>query len=358
MNTAPHCVQTNNESLFIPKSVVLELTYKCNHHCLFCSCPWEASSEKGISYTREAELSLDQWKQGLDILHNIGVENLSISGGEALLCSYLPELLAYIREKNVFNTQSEIVLISNGLAMTDNFLELFKRYNVHLNMSLPGINTFAQHTGVDNAKDVLHWFRKAQHIGIHTTANVTVTKLNYYELFNTLATALISGAETILLNRFLPGGRGLSYIEELTLDRQQLNGMLDIAEQVLEYAQRTGSVGTEFPRCIIDNYKKYQRLYIGTLCAAAKDFFVIDPSGNIRVCNHSSHKVGSLFDTRIISDTKYWNIFTQRAYIPPSCTNCKEVSYCDCGCRETANIVTGNICNIDPCLSTLCSNNK
>lgn len=34
-----------------PKSAVLELTYRCNHFCKFCSCPWEnkkGSYPKGI----------------------------------------------------------------------------------------------------------------------------------------------------------------------------------------------------------------------------------------------------------------------------------------------------------------------
>ncbi len=39
----------------IPKAVVLELTYRCNHKCLFCSCPWYAPNS---SYNKGRELSL------------------------------------------------------------------------------------------------------------------------------------------------------------------------------------------------------------------------------------------------------------------------------------------------------------
>ena len=294
-------------------------------------------------------MNLEEWKQALKVLQDLGVENISISGGEALLSPYLLDLLAHIRKYNMFNKGVDIVLISNGLSMNETYLRAFREYGVHLSMSLPGIDTFAKHTGVDNAAGVLHWFGEAKKIGVNTTVNVTVTKLNYHELFNTLAMGLLAGADTILLNRFLPGGRGLSYISELMLNREQLNGMLDIAEEVLEHSGRVGSVGTEFPRCVIDDINKYKRLNISTMCAAAKEFFVVDPSGYVRVCNHSPHKVGHISDSIIISDIDYWNIFAHRAYIPNMCVNCTEVSFCDCGCREASFITKGNVRAIDTC---------
>ncbi|HEY3444957.1 MAG TPA: hypothetical protein VGK67_01285 [Myxococcales bacterium] len=30
---------------FLPRTAVLEMTYRCNHVCLFCSCPWSAPGE-------------------------------------------------------------------------------------------------------------------------------------------------------------------------------------------------------------------------------------------------------------------------------------------------------------------------
>ena len=344
------------KNIHIPESVVLELTYRCNHKCLFCSCPWDAEAEGAPRYERGKELGFDEWKKVLDRLHLLGVKNISISGGEALLKDCLLDLLAYVREKNEYNVDEEIVLISNGLIMNETFLKAFKRYNVHLSMSLPGLETFEEHTGVNNAAGVLHWFGEAQKLGISTTVNVTVTNINYHELYATLANGLLAGAGTILLNRFLAGGRGLSYVKELSLNREQLNGMLETAETVLQQSKRIGSVGTEYPMCIIKNPENYKQLKLGSICAAAKSFFVIDPSGFVRACNHSPRKVGHIFDEQIISDVSYWNTFSHRAYIPKGCILCKDVNYCDCGCRETASIVYGDICAKDPCLADGVSN--
>lgn len=327
-------------SIHLPNSVVLELTYRCNHHCKFCSCPWDAPNS---AYPKSTELTVSEWKQVVDTLYDKGVELFSISGGEVLLKEGFEEIIRYIRsESNRRGLSNPIVLISNGLKMNEEYLYFFKEMNVHLSMSLPGYTTFKDHTGVDNADGVLHWFQVAKRIGLEATLNVTVTKKNYDELFQTISLGLINGAHDILLNRFLPGGRGLAFMDELRLTPEQVNGMLDVAEEVLEYANKYGNVGTEIPLCAIKDIDKYKRIHIGYQCAAAKGFFVVDPSGNIRTCNHSPRIVGHIFSRPMIADTDYWNMFAMSDYLPESCFGCSFRTQCDCGCREVANILHGN----------------
>ena len=326
--------------MILPYSVVLELTYRCNHRCIFCSCPWDAPNSK---YPKGQELCLEQWKEAIDKLYKAGVQSFSISGGEALLKDCMPEVVTHIHEQGLKRgINSPIVLISNGLAMKDEYLDLFQRCNVHLSMSLPGYKTFKEHTGVDNADGVLGWFEKAKSHGIQTTVNITVTQKNYHELFETISMGLLSGASSILLNRFLPGGRGLNYMNELMLTPEQINGMLDTAEEVLTLSNRYGNLGTEVAYCSIEHPEKYKRMHVGYQCAAAKGFFVIDPSGNIRTCNHSPYVVGHILKDPIIEDKGYWKMFAQSEYKPSMCTGCKISGKCDCGCREVAHILHGN----------------
>lgn len=335
----------------LPKCAVLELTYQCNHKCKFCSCPWY--TPLGV-YPSGQELDCYQWKQVIRRLYDLGVEAISISGGECLLKDCLKDILLFINQESKKRKKlKEIVLISNGLLMNKDYLQLFKQCHVHLSMSLPGIETFEEHTGVDNANGVLHWFQEAKKLDLNTTVNVTVTKKNYYELFKTISMGLINGASSVLINRFLPGGRGLSFQNELALNRKQLNGMLETAEKVLALSNRYGHVGTEIPLCAINSPNKYKRLGFGTKCAAAKDFFVIDPAGQIRTCNHSPKVVGNVFDNDIISDKEYWSIFANSDYHPSICHSCKSVSHCDCGCREVANILHHSPCAVDDTVEPL-----
>lgn len=326
--------------LRIPGSVVLELTYRCNHHCIFCSCPWFAP---GSTYPKGEELNLEQWKKVIDKLYDLGVYQFTLSGGEATLKDCMPQIVEYIREEGERRgSKKPIVLISNGLAMTEEYLQLFKRYNVQLSMSLPGYRTFEEHTGVDNADGVLSWFTRAKELGIRTTVNVTVTQKNLHELFETISLGLISGAGSLLLNRFLPGGRGLAHKDELLLSKQQVNDMFDVAEEVLSIVEKDGDIGTEVAACAIRGKDKYKELKVGYKCSAAKWFFVIDPSGNIRVCNHSPHVVGHIFHNPIIDDMDYWNTFAKEQYKPEACKGCKLIEECDCGCREVAHILHGS----------------
>ncbi len=329
----------------IPRSVALELTYHCNHHCKFCSCPWFASSSK---YPKHNEFSIDEWKNAIDILFAKGVKKFSLTGGEVLLKDGFELLLEYIRkESDKRHYDYPIILISNGLNMKQEYLKLFKELNVHLSMSLPGYKTFEYHTGVNNADNVLKWFSRALSIGVKTTVNVTVTSKNFDELFETVSLGLINGADSVLINRYLPGGRGLEYYDDLKLDNNQVNKMLDTVEEVLNYSNRYGNVGTEIPYCAIENPKKYKRLHIGYKCAAAKGFFVIDPAGQIRACNHSPKIVGHIFSESIIKDLEYWNTFVKSDYKPAICLDCNLKYKCDCGCREVANIMTGKTNAID-----------
>lgn len=114
----------------------------------------------------------------------------------------------------------------------------------------------------------------------------------------------------------------MSYLKELALTPGQENGMLDIAEEALSYANRRGNTGIEIPRC-----------------AAAKGLFVVDPSGDIRACNHSPRIVGHIFKSPMITDVEYWNMFAYSDYKPEMCSGCKISHLCDCGCREVAKFL-------------------
>ena len=193
----------------LPAVVALELTYRCNHQCLFCSCPWEADD----TYKRE-ELSLKEWFRVIDELVSHGVQSFTLTGGEPLIRMDLKEIIKYIAYHN-----APIVMISNGRLIDDDFLNFLTKYDVSLCISVPGIQSFEAHTGINNVDHILSLFDKAKALGLRTTANIAVTKKNLPELYESIAFPLIHGAEYVLLNRFLPGGRGVSNTEYLSPDR-------------------------------------------------------------------------------------------------------------------------------------------
>ncbi|NLP04482.1 radical SAM protein [Candidatus Fermentibacteria bacterium] len=341
---------------FLPRTAVLEMTYRCSHRCIYCSCPWE---REGGSFDRRPEMSAQEWKRVISELCEAGVTAMAFTGGEALLRDDLLEIILHAAGCTAEHIETvegglrirrappDLYLLSNGRLVDDRVLGFCAAHSVRLSLSLPGLATFTRHTGYEGPDMVLERFASAKKRGVVTTANITVTKLNLSELDRTMAAALVAGADQVLLNRFLPGGRGLSHAAELALSPDEVGEMMRVAGGILSRAGRPGSLGTETPFCIADP-ARYPGVKFGTRCSAAVHFFTIDPSGYVRVCNHSEVRLAHFSEWRSLKDDPYWRIFAFRKHIPAECRGCGNRSRCDAGCREAAHIATGRIDALDP----------
>ena len=336
---------------FLPVTAVLEMTYRCSHRCLFCSCPWE--NEKG-AFEKGQELDTAEWKEVIRKISSLGVANICFTGGEALLRKDLWELVQYadsLKDEKIVCENEKLVLkqepiklylISNGEAVTKNVLQLCKENKVQISMSLPGLRSYPELTGGGDPDKVLRSFTLAKSMGLFTVVNITVTKKNLFELYETIAAAFLAGADQLLINVYLKGGRGLRHVNDLSLSSNEIVEALDQAERVLQSSGRFGSVGTELPKCLV-NGKKYEKLDVASRCSAAIGFFVVGPSGYIRVCNHSQVNLCHYRDIEQLKANDYWRKFTQKAYLPKKCFSCADLGRCDGGCREEAHIVSGNV---------------
>ncbi len=339
----------------LPATAVLELTARCNHACVFCSCPWFEQEGAVVQ-----EMPTAEWRELITTFATAGVVNFCFTGGEALLKDGVEDLITFaagVQARHVemvdgalkaWSAPPKLFLLSNGKAVTNCTLELCKRYDVALSLSLPGLETFEEHTcGGQSVTHVLDLLRQASRMGIATTVGITVTAKNFGELYETMAAALLAGAGRVLLNRFMPGGRGLSN-RELELSIEQVRAIPEIAEQVLSLANREGHIGTEYPRCLVEP-SKYKHLRVGTRCAAATEFFVVGPSGHLRVCNHSPVELAywRAYDT--LRDDPYWRKFVHKDWVPQGCEGCARLGRdCDGGCREAAHVASHSPDAMDP----------
>ncbi len=341
---------------FLPGTAVLELTWACNHRCRFCSCPWFAPDG---GFPRGPEKDIAWWKAALTRLAAMGVHQIAFTGGEPLLKPGVHELiehaatLAAPRWETIDGRLEErtaplgLTLLSNGKALDEATLDLCARLHVAVGLSLPGLDTFAWHTDGGDPGRVLSAFGATRARGIATHVGITVTRRNLPELYETIATALLAGADSVLLNRFMPGGRGLAFADELAMGADEVREMLRVANDVLTQANRTGHVGTELPLCLLDGLV-LDHLTVGSQCAAATEFFAIDPSGHLRVCNHSPVRLASFDEVEQVRTDPRWRQFALKDYLPAECGGCLAVGCCDAGCREAARIVHGRPDALDP----------
>ena len=160
----------------MPSTAVLELTYRCNQECIFCSCPWYANA-----FEQLPEMQVLQWRDLLDALALQGVSEFAFTGGEPLLKEGWREIVSYasaLRVRKPARGASEdsrpgIHLISNGRAMTDDALSFLAGLGVHMMFSLPGLDTYPEHTGGGSPERVLSLFEKAAALGAAATVGVT-----------------------------------------------------------------------------------------------------------------------------------------------------------------------------------------
>jgi len=305
-------------------------------------------------------MPIEEWKELVETFARAGVTSFCFTGGEPLLKKGLLELIAFTAKLTTHHIETvdgvlkkqerppHLYLLSNGKAMTDEVLEMCRDLNIALSISLPGVETFGEHTqGGQPVENVFQIFRKASAMGISATAGITVTRRNFHELYETIALALISGASQILLNRFMPGGRGLAN-RDLELSVEQIRQIPDIAEAVLKKANRKGHIGTEYPRCLVDP-GRYTHIKVGTRCSAASDFFVVGPSGQLRVCNHSPLDLVHWRDYAKLREHPYWQQFVFKDWQVKGCEGCTLLGVtCDGGCREAAHVSCGDVCGMDP----------
>ncbi len=114
----------------------LELTYRCNYHCLHCYC---------VEQPERPELSTEAFKNVIDQLYGLGCMNITFTGGEAIIRKDFFELATYARSKRFV-----IRLFSNGHLLDGGRLEnLLELKPISVDISLYGASdrTYAAVTG-------------------------------------------------------------------------------------------------------------------------------------------------------------------------------------------------------------------
>lgn len=98
----------------------IDLTNRCNEKCIHCYHPFS-------SYDHSAELSLEEIKSLIDIIYDLGVFVVTLSGGECLLRKDFFDILSYISDKGMMTT-----IFTNGMLLTPSIVEKFTQYRVNL----------------------------------------------------------------------------------------------------------------------------------------------------------------------------------------------------------------------------------
>jgi radical SAM protein with 4Fe4S-binding SPASM domain len=333
------------------KTLIFEVTQHCNHACLHCYNVWNGSSA-GQTYPPypRGELggpqTLALLSKALDETH---CPHLTLTGGEPLLRQDLPQIVGFLREREVKTT-----LISNGQLLTeDRAVDLIDR-GVDL-FELPLLShrreVHDRLSGSPGAFDaVLAAMAQLRYHGGPLVAVFVATQLNLSDLYGVVKLAVAFGARALMLNRFNPGGRGRARLDELLPTVEQMCEALSVADAAAAEFGLPIVCSIPIQRCLVD-IDAYRNLRFGT-CAAGTDraYYTLDPLGNLRPCNHSPTILGNLLEETFADLIAPERLAPFVNAGPTFCDPCSIRESCQGGCKAAAQVCYGSLTVEEPFL--------
>ena len=278
------------------KTAYIALTYKCNHSCIFCPCTKETKLSEDIDINNVLKI-LKRW------VHEEGVKQITISGGEPSIYSNFLDIIKYLGSADV-----NVTILSNSSGfnnknMVNQMSQLIDRKRLNI--------TTALHSHIPENHDVITNVNGSFNetlSGLHTlldnkirlTIKHCITKKNYkdiskfvdffYQEFNDLTSLLICNIDYC--------GTAFHNWESLAVKFSESRPFLEQAlDKVLEYKKNQKVIVAETPLCSVDPY--YWRFF--SVYAKKGVTYYCDPrifQGNINsnFLNIQGNDCGTFFD--------------------------------------------------------------
>ncbi len=328
-------IQEND--VFYPECLHIELTSKCNLHCFYC---YRKSHENLEELNR---LEINELKNIIISLSERGLKIAEITGGEPLLH---PDFIEII--DTCYNNLSIISIITNGTLIDNLFIEKILPYknkvlfSISLDSHLP--EEHDRRCGVKGS-----FFKTVNGIKLLTKNGFTVRTAmavddnNWYQIEDTILFSKSIGVTKFAYSPILPFGRAehnFSYWKNISF------------KEAKSYENYLKEKYSDFIHYIDE--KGIQQLYEKSNCGAGHTSFAMDPFGNIRICatfDENEGVVGSL-KTMTIQNTFKNEVCSLSSKISPPkpeiCGNCQHLFFC-MGCflrgSKKAHVVGIENCN-------------
>ncbi len=293
---------------------IYEITPRCNRDCVYCYNVWKESPDYPTN-----ELSVPQIKALFDkVLSDVRPSGVTLTGGEPLLHEGIFEVASYLDSKGV-----RLGIATNGSLLDDAAVRsLIGRGVKYFEVSLPRADEPGARKAVLSVK---------KHKAV-LNVSVVVTGQNKTEIADIIDLAFAFSADSVSLNRFVPGGRGLSNIPACMISDKELAGVLYVADKKAGELGLQVNVTVPVEDCLI-NHGDYRHLNFGT-CTCGEWKWVIDPSGNLRTCEQNPEILGNLFEKRFreLAASGKVSAFRDRG-LNRGCDDCARRDECGGGCR-------------------------
>ena len=322
-----------------PLWLLLELTYRCPLHCVFCYNPTEFAAVG-------KELPTAEWLRVLREARALGAVQLGLSGGEPLVREDLEPIVAEAHALGYY-----INLITSGVGMTEERISALKAAGLdHIQLSFQDstreLNDFLSSTRTFELKArVAELIRK---YGYPMVLNVVLHRLNIDHVGEILAMAETLGAQYVEL-------ANTQYYGWAWLNRAHLlpsRAQLERAEEATRRFRARVGTAMQIYFVVPDYFETRPKPCMNGLGSV---FLTIAPDGIAMPCHAARMLPGlSLPSVRERSVREIWydspafNHFRGEAWMKEPCRSCPERSADFGGCRCQAYLLTGDAANADP----------
>jgi pyrroloquinoline quinone biosynthesis protein E len=320
-----------------PLWLLLELTYRCPLHCVFCYNPTEFAATG-------PELPTADWIRVLREARALGAVQLGLSGGEPLVREDLEAIVAEAHGLGFY-----INLITSGIGMTEERIRALKVAGLdHIQLSFQDstreLNDFLSSTRTFELKaQVAQLIRRHDYPMV---LNVVLHRLNIDHVGEILAMAERMGAQYVEL-------ANTQYYGWAWLNREQLlpsRAQLERAEEATRRFREHSAMQIYF--VVPDYFETRPKACMNGLGSV---FLAVTPDGTALPCHAArmlpgldfpsvrTHDVGSIW-----YDSAAFNHFRGDEWMKEPCRSCPEKHRDFGGCRCQAYLLTGDAANADP----------
>lgn len=264
-----------------PKEAILGVTWRCNSRCRICDI-WKRKSSRELV------------PRAYGVLPS-SLKRISLGGyGEPFMRGDLFEIVHIIRERC---PRARIVVVTNGLSPKRILVQAKKMpKDIAIRVSLDGIGDIHDKVrgvkkGFEKARQTLFLLRENgfRDLGV----GLVINKLNDSDIENVFAFSKdnkLSFACTVVQSSDITFGMKAGYLPHPIRTIEAIEG---ITGKLLKSPAPRDWVMAYFLDGLKDHLQgKPRRIH----CLAGKEFFYMDPSGNIYPCNILSRKMGMLSD--------------------------------------------------------------
>lgn len=308
-------------------SFLLEVTRRCSRECAYCYAEARRVAAAGPSTDDLTPARVDALLER--VLATTPVEAVTLIGGEPLVAPGLEALVQRLSARGL-----RVALCTNGLSLPRPRIEALVRAGVRsfeVSYDSPVPSSYAALTG--SVPDGLQTTLAALvRTGVPVTVGALLTRHNADDVEALLRVCFALSVARVTLNQLAPVGGALRRRAELELGEPELRAVLARADAVAARLGLVVGVGLPVEPCRIAHDAYPHLRFDACWCGDRK--WLLEPSGDVRVCELAASAVGNVFTTplaEILAGAAAARF--RRSTWKEECAECVDWAACRGGCR-------------------------